>query len=218
METIIIQAIIYVIVITGALLKVFSKIQQDGKNYFNAAHAGVLIVYMMAVLGLASQTVQGLNINLDASAITIAVLITALLAGWGAGDLAYQTANQFSGNGSSLPASTPTPAPAPTSTPTPTPAANSLSVKVTSASGIPIANAKVSIQVIIPNPTNLALGLNNFDLQWYNGYTNVDGIATVAIGDIGNGSINQMVVQANGYVDYNERTFSAAVQMNPVSA
>ena len=92
MESAVIQAIIYVLVMAGAAFKVYTKMKQTGGNYFNRAHLFTLIVIMMAIIGVATQVVNGLNIAFDASAISIAVFITVLLAGWGAGDVAYNIA------------------------------------------------------------------------------------------------------------------------------
>ena len=88
METVIVQAVIYLLVIIGAALKVYTKIQQTGGNYFNKTHLfSQVVVVLMAILAITTQVVNGLNIAFDASAISLSVFIAVLLAGWGAGDL-----------------------------------------------------------------------------------------------------------------------------------
>ena len=119
METTIVQAVIYLLVIIGAALKVYTKIQQTGGNYFNKAHLFSLVVVLMAILAITTQVVNGLNIAFDASAISLSVFIAVVLAGWGAGDLAYNIAlsmiSEVQATNTTSPTSTTSPLPPATS-------------------------------------------------------------------------------------------------------
>lgn len=87
-ETAILQAIVYIFVFAGAMLKVVSKYYQDG-NYINAQHLTAIVMLIMTVLAVTSQTIVSLDIS--AFPTYMSLFIAALLLGWGAGDVAYQT-------------------------------------------------------------------------------------------------------------------------------
>ena len=93
MDISIIQLAVYICVVVGALVKLYSKGQQLGSyNFFNKAHLIALIIAIGSVLYIASQTMASITLPSVITGLTMAFLVTALLAGWAAGDLAYNTA------------------------------------------------------------------------------------------------------------------------------
>ncbi len=93
MDISIIQLAVYICIVVGALVKLYSKGQQLGNyNFFNKAHLIALIIAIGAVLYIASQTMTSITLPSAITGLTMAFLVTALLAGWAAGDLAYNTA------------------------------------------------------------------------------------------------------------------------------
>jgi hypothetical protein len=88
-----VQIAVYICVIMGALFKIYSKGQQlGGYDFFTKAHLTTLVIALAAVIYVASQAMSGITIPASLTGLTLAFLVTAILAGWAAGDLAYNTA------------------------------------------------------------------------------------------------------------------------------
>ena len=88
-----IQIVVYVAVIIGALAKIYSKGRQLGSyDFFTKAHLMTLIIALAVTIYIASEVMTSITVPASFTSLTIAFLVTALLAGWGSGDAAYNGA------------------------------------------------------------------------------------------------------------------------------
>jgi hypothetical protein len=88
-----IQIVVYVAVIIGALAKIYSKGRQLGSyDFFTKAHLLTLVIALAVTIYIASEVMTNIAVPASFTGLTIAFLVTALLAGWGSGDAAYNGA------------------------------------------------------------------------------------------------------------------------------
>ena len=119
-----IQIVVYIAVIIGALAKIYSKGQQLGSyDFFTKAHLLTLVIALAVTIYIASEVMTSITVPASFTSLTIAFLVTAVLAGWGSGDAAYNgalliIANLQAQNSTATPpaSSQPSQAPVPTTT------------------------------------------------------------------------------------------------------